>query len=95
MRAYWYILVLQQILYFFFPTISSRRPNGVYIRGGGSINLWFRSADNKLLLIKCSATYKLKPQFSPRSAKFKVSHKDIVEWMESGHSIGVCVKERL
>ena len=58
----YYTLVFQQILYFFFPTISSRRPNGVYIRGGGSINLWFRSADNKLLLIKCSATYKLKPQ---------------------------------
>ena len=75
MRAYWYILVIPQILYFFFPTISSRRPNGVYIRGGGSINLWFRSADNKLLLIKCSATYKLKPQFSPRTAKFKVGHK--------------------
>ena len=72
MRVYWYIGVSANF-YFFFPTISSRRPNGVYIRGGGSINLWFRSADNKLLLIKCSATYKLKPQFMLRETKQNIS----------------------
>ena len=87
------ILVFQQILYFSFPTISSRRPNGVYIRGGGSINLWFRSADNKLLLIKCSATYKLKPQISPRSAKFKVSHKRY-RWVDGKWALDWCVCER-
>ena len=57
-----------------FMTISSRRPNGVYIRGGRSINPWFRSADNKLLLIKCSSTYKLKPQFMSRETNINISN---------------------
>ena len=57
-----------------FTTISSRRPNGVYIRGGRSINPWFRSADNKLLLIKCSSTYKLKPQFMSRETSINISN---------------------
>ena len=62
-QAIWYNICLKlfDIFIFLFMTTSSRRPNGVYIRAGGSINLWLRSAaDNNLLLIKCSAPYKTK-----------------------------------
>ena len=65
----------------------------IFWEGGRSINPWFRSADNKLLLIKCSATYKLKPQFSPRTAKFKVGHKRY-RWVDGKWALDWCVCER-
>ena len=101
-EAIWYNIFLKTIYTFssLFMTISSRRPNGVYIRAGRSINLCFRSQtisyflSNVLLHINsnhnlCCERNKSKC-YQPRKMSWKDS--DVKKGTKKGL---MCVKEKL